>query len=228
VLNYALTLEHLEASFYRDGLDGFVEGDFEDGVFANLGLIRDHEVAHVETLIAVIGDLGDDPVEEADYDFGDAFDDPEAFLATAQTLENTGVAAYTGAAQFLIDDDDLLTAALTIHGVEARHASYLNRLNGASPFPDAVDGPLTPDQVMAIATPFFVAAPDGTGGTTGTEGTGGTGTTTIPATGIGSLYRSKSGSDLPEKLGLLGLAAAGAAVALSRWEGTRLAKQQNT
>src|SRR4028119_1220563 len=28
VLNYALTLEHLEAAFYRDGLNGFTEADF--------------------------------------------------------------------------------------------------------------------------------------------------------------------------------------------------------
>jgi len=159
VLNYALTLEHLEASFYREGLAGFKASDFAAGVFDNLGLIRGHEADHVAALTAAVNELGGVPVEEATYDFGRAFRNPDAFLATAQALENTGVAAYTGAAQYLIGSPDLLTAALTIHGVEARHASYLNRLNGASPFPDAVDAPLTPDEVLAIATPFIAVAP---------------------------------------------------------------------
>ena len=66
------------------------------------------------------------------------------------------MAAYTGAAQYLIDNDDLLTAALTIHGVEARHAAYLNVVTGSdSPFPNAVDAPMTPDEVLAIAGPFI-------------------------------------------------------------------------
>jgi len=160
VLNYALTLEHLEYAFYRDGLDQFSEEDFTAAgfapvVFEYFGLIRDHEQAHVETLTSVIGDLGGEPVEEAEYDFG--YEDVAGFVGVAQALENTGVSAYQGAAQFLIDEDELLTAALTIHGVEARHAAYLNGLNEAVPFPDAVDSPLTPDEVLAIAGPFIVS-----------------------------------------------------------------------
>jgi len=185
VLNYALTLELLENAFYRDGLAGFAADDFDEGVFDSLTLIGGHEADHVDVLTDTIGQLGGTPVAEAEYDFGEAFEDPAMFLATAQALENTGVSAYTGAAQFLIDEDELLTAALTIHGVEARHASYLNRINGAQPFPTPVDAPLTPDQVMAIATPFIVtAAATGTGGTTASGGAaaGGTG----PAAGTGT------------------------------------------
>ncbi len=160
VLNYALTLEHLEHAFYRDGLEQFAEEDFVDAGYAAVvheyfGEIRDHEMEHVATLTQVITDLGGEPVEEAEYDFGYA--DLAGFIGVAQALENTGVSAYQGAAQFLIDEDELLTAALTIHGVEARHASYLNGLNGASPFPDAVNPTLTPDEVLAIAGPFIVS-----------------------------------------------------------------------
>lgn len=159
VLNYALTLEHLESAFYRDGLAdigeaGITDLGFQASVFTNLSDIGDHEAAHVETLTSVITDLGGEPVAEAEYDFG--YDDAAGFLATAQALEDTGVGAYGGAAQFLIENDDLLTAALTIHGVEARHASYLALLNEASPFPEAVNAPLTPAEVLDIATPFFV------------------------------------------------------------------------
>ena len=160
VLNYALTLEHLEHAFYRDGLaqftvDDFVDAGFDAVVYEYFGLIRDHEAEHVAVLEQVVGDLGGEPVAEATYDFGYA--DVAGFLGVAQALENTGVSAYQGAAGFLIDEDALLTAALTIHGVEARHAAYLNGLNGASPFPDAVNPTLTPDEVLAIATPFIVS-----------------------------------------------------------------------
>lgn len=160
VLNYALTLEHIEHAFYRDGLDQFTEQDFVGAGYAAVVRqyfedIRDHELEHVDTLTAVITDLGGEPVAEAEYDFGYA--DLAGFVGVAQALENTGVGAYQGAAQFLIDEDALLTAALTIHGVEARHAAYLNGLNGASPFPDAVNPTLTPDEVLAIAGPFIVS-----------------------------------------------------------------------
>lgn len=160
VLNYALTLEHLEYSFYRDGLKQFKAKDFAaagyaDNVFDFFGMIRDHEKEHVDTLTSVIGDLGGEAVKEASYDFGYA--DLAGFIGVAKALENTGVSAYTGAAQYLIEEDALLTAALTIHGVEARHASYLNGLTGDSPFPEAFDPPLSPDEVLAIAGPFIVS-----------------------------------------------------------------------
>ena len=159
VLNYALTLEHLEHAFYRDGLEEFTAEDFTAaGYAANVyewfGIIRDHELEHVNVITQVITDLGGEPVAEAAYDFG--YTDLAGFIDVAQVLENTGVSAYQGAAQFLIDEDELLTAALTIHGVEARHAAYLNGLQGESPFPDAVNPTLTPDEVLAAAGPFIV------------------------------------------------------------------------
>ncbi len=159
VLNYALTLEHLETAFYRDGLEEFDSAAFEElgfqsSVYDNLTEIAAHEAAHVETLTATITDLGGEPVEEAEYDFG--YEDAAGFLEVALALEDTGVAAYQGAAQYLIEEDDLLTAALTIHGVEARHAAYLALLNEANPFPEAFNPSLTPEEVLEIATPFIV------------------------------------------------------------------------
>ncbi|MBA2521655.1 MAG: ferritin-like domain-containing protein [Chloroflexia bacterium] len=163
VLNYALSLEHLENAFYRDGLasltvEAFTALGFQPSVVDYVAQIGTDEAAHVATLTQVITDLGGSPVEEGAYNFEAALGDATAFLATAMALENTGVSAYTGAAQYLIDNDELLTAALTIHGVEARHAAYLNILNEESPFPEAFDPPLTPAEVVEIATPFITAA----------------------------------------------------------------------
>ena len=166
VLNFALTLEHLEYAFYRDGLERFCEKDLRQAqtlkgfgnrvrgdVRSNLADIRDHEGTHVDTLTQVIEDLGGDPVEEACYDFG--VDDADEFLAIAAVLENTGVSAYDGAIS-LVGNADLLTAGATIATVEARHASYLNLLNGESPFPSAFDEPKSMEQILEAAGGFIV------------------------------------------------------------------------
>lgn len=158
VLNYALTLEHLEATFYREALAkfdnaAFTAAGYQTSVRDYIVEIGKHEQEHVDALTAVIKQLKGEPVKEATYEFG--YTDLASFLKLAATIEGVGVAAYTGAAQYLIDNDDLLTAALTIHGVEARHASYLNVVTGQNPFPDAVDAPKTPDEILEIAGPFI-------------------------------------------------------------------------
>lgn len=155
VLNYALTLEHLEAAFYQLVPEyEFQEDGFGNSITDNLTTIGEHETAHVEALTAVITDLGGEPVEALEYDFG--VTDTASFLATAAILENTGVSAYDGAAA-AIEDPALLTAAGEIVAVEARHAAYLNLVNGELPFPSALETPLTPDEVLEAAGGFIVS-----------------------------------------------------------------------
>jgi rubrerythrin len=156
VLNYALTLEHLEYAFYRDGVGLFSFGTdgFGQDANVNLAAIRDHEGAHVATLSEVITDLGGTPVAAGTYNFADAYASLDAFLATAAAVENLGVRAYDGAAKYL-QNADLLTAAGSIVAVEARHASYLNLLTGANPFPVAFEAPLEPADVLEMAAPFI-------------------------------------------------------------------------
>jgi rubrerythrin len=153
VLNYALTLEHLEATFYREGIETFTADDFDDGVFDNLQLVAEHEAEHVTLLTQAITGAGGTPVEEAAYDFGYE-DDADAFLEVAAALENTGVSAYDGAGA-AIQDVNILAVAGQIVAVEARHASYLNLVTGEVPFPDSFETPLSRDEVLEIAGPFI-------------------------------------------------------------------------
>jgi rubrerythrin len=156
VLNYALTLEHLETAFYRDGISQFTFGmdPFNNSIDTMLAAIRDHEQGHVDTLTDVITQLGGTPVEEAMYDFG--YTDAKSFLTTAAAIENLGVSAYDGAGQY-IETPDLLTAAGSIVAVEARHAAYLNLITGAEPYPSAFETPMSPDEVLGVAGPFIVS-----------------------------------------------------------------------
>ncbi|AHM62878.1 hypothetical protein D770_23165 [Flammeovirgaceae bacterium 311] len=135
ILNFALTLEHLEYRFYQTAIERLVIPNADRPIFMK---IRDHERAHVELLQAVIESLGETPVAEPMFDFtaGGIFPDPfitgpenyQAFLALSQGFEDTGVRAYKGQAGNLIDNNDLLTAALRIHSVEARHAAQVRTM----------------------------------------------------------------------------------------------------
>lgn len=131
VLNYALTLEHLEYRYYQLGLDSGVITAADRVIFQK---IRDHELAHVKFLQEVIGNvLGGTPVAEPGFDFTAGgnfmpFSDYPTFLALAQAFEDTGVRAYKGQAANVKESDVVLTAALSIHSVEARHASMVRRL----------------------------------------------------------------------------------------------------
>ena len=169
ILNYALTLEHLEYAFYRDGLMKFGERELEsakvfDGlgrylrrrVRENLVRIREHEETHVDTLVSVIESLGGKPVPEATYNFKEsAFTSVAKFVSVAQLLENTGVTAYDGAIAH-IEAANLLTAGATIATVEARHASYLNLLNRDVPFPSAFDEAVAPRKICRTVNKAFI------------------------------------------------------------------------
>jgi hypothetical protein len=160
VLNYALTLERLEADFYITGLQRFGAADFAtfgfSTLFDRLRDIRDHEVVHVNTLTSVIKSLGGIPVTGGSFTF--PYSDARSFLRTGQVLENTGVTAYDGAVA-LLRTPQLQTAGATIATVEARHASFLNFVNGDNPFPSATDTPKSPGEIIAAIQPFVRTAP---------------------------------------------------------------------
>uniref|UniRef100_UPI0025D6A377 ferritin-like domain-containing protein n=1 Tax=Marivirga sp. TaxID=2018662 RepID=UPI0025D6A377 len=80
------------------------------------------------------------------------FNDYNQFLALSQAFEDTGVRAYKGQAANLVSDSMsnlILTAALSIHGVEARHASIVRRLRGQKGWITGEDTSV-PDAALAV------------------------------------------------------------------------------
>ncbi len=152
ILNYALTLEYLEADFYNQGVDGGVLSGRE---LALVTPIRDHEDAHVAALTSTISDLGGTPVKSPKFKYPEGtFTDKAAFLETASVFEELGVTAYHGQVT-LIKNVDILAAAAAIAGVESRHAAILADLTGGDPFPAPVEETATMKQVLEAATPFI-------------------------------------------------------------------------
>ncbi|MBE2314621.1 ferritin-like domain-containing protein [Solirubrobacter sp. CPCC 204708] len=152
ILNYALTLEYLEAEFYtqaeaRAGLSGELLG------FAQV--VGQHERSHVAGLREALGSAA---VKKPKFNFRGTTENAQDFAATAQLLEDTGVAAYKGQAA-AIRSNAVLTAALAIHAVEARHAAWIRDINGAPPAPAAFDEALSMKQVLsAVAKTRFIVA----------------------------------------------------------------------
>lgn len=158
VLNYALTLEYLEAEFYRQGN----AADLLDGQAVEyLRDVQTDEEAHVTTIMETITSLGGDPVPPPMVDFGQAFSSAETYLETAFTFENLGVRAYLGAAPALFQEKELLKAAASIFGVEARHAAIIANLQGkpaeGGVYMGALETPLSREEVLQAAAPFIVS-----------------------------------------------------------------------
>jgi hypothetical protein len=186
VLNFALTLEYLEDEYYRLGLDSGIIPATDLPIFQT---ISGHETAHVSLLQGL---LGGSAVAKPTFDFTvggvfDPFGDYAEFQGLSQGLEDAGVRAYKGQATALMTNDDILTTALQIHSVEARHASAVRRLRGqkgwitgsqtdilelqpvydgeqaangsatAAEAAEAFDEPLTMAQANAFASVFIVA-----------------------------------------------------------------------
>jgi hypothetical protein len=150
ILNFALTLEYLEADFYNVkgkavGLSGLAK------TYAHQ--FGADESEHVAAIASTIKKLGGTPAKEPKFAFPASSE--ASFLKLASVLENTGVSAYNGAAP-MIQSKDVLAAAGSIVQIEARHAAAINALVGKSPTPDGgFDKTLTQKQVLAAAGPFI-------------------------------------------------------------------------
>jgi hypothetical protein len=151
ILNFALTLEYLEAAFYKEalskaGLSGQVKKIARE--------IGDHENQHVAALTSAIKKAGGKPVAAPKVAF--PLSDEASFLKLAEVFEDTGVAAYDGAAP-MIKSKEVLGAAGSIVQVEARHAAAIRFLAGNDPTLGAFDKTLKKDEVLKAVKPFIAA-----------------------------------------------------------------------
>jgi hypothetical protein len=149
ILNFALTLEYLESTFYKEAKTrAKASGELK----SLISLLAEDEKQHVEALTATIKKLGGKPVAEPKFDF--PYKNTAEFLKLAQTFEDTGVSAYNGAGP-MIKSKEVLGAAGSIVQVEARHAAAIRLQNKEEPAPEAFDPSLDEAQVLKAVEPFI-------------------------------------------------------------------------
>jgi rubrerythrin len=149
ILNFALTLEYLESTFYREAKTrAKASGDLK----SLIELVGRDEDEHVGALTETIKKLGGKPVAEPKFDF--PYNNTAGFLKLAQTFEDTGVSVYNGAAP-QIKSKEVLEAAASIVQVEARHAAAIRLQNGEEPAPEAFDPALPEAKVLKAVEPFI-------------------------------------------------------------------------
>ncbi|MDQ2783397.1 MAG: ferritin-like domain-containing protein [Chloroflexota bacterium] len=206
VLNYALTLEHLENEMYKEIVaSGKLTGD-EQSYATQFGA---HEAAHVQAITQTIQKLGGTPVAaQAKYNYP-AFDTRDNIVKFLITVEDLGAAAYLGAAPS-IQSPDLLTVAVQIHNIEGEHASIWRKQGGVTPVAGAFAAPATKADVLKAAGPILGASASsttpvatGTGGATTSTGTGGATTSTgtggaTTSTGGGTTVMPQTGAPKQE------------------------------
>jgi hypothetical protein len=151
ILNFALTLEYLESTFYEEAKKrAKASGELK----SLITMLASDEKQHVAALKGTIEKLGGKPVAEPKFDF--EYTGTSGFLKLAETFENTGVSAYNGAAPS-IKSKEVLGAAGSIVQVEARHAAAIALQNGQEPSPSAFDAPLEEKQVLKAVEPFIAS-----------------------------------------------------------------------
>jgi hypothetical protein len=151
ILNFALTLEYLEAAFYADAQK---KVKLSGGIRKIAKEFGDAERQHVTALTEAIKGAGGTPVKAPKVAF--PLSDEKSFLKLAQVLEDTGVSAYNGAAP-LIQSAAVLGAAGSIVQIEARHAAVIRIELNMPPAPEAFDKTLDKSQVLTAVKPFVRA-----------------------------------------------------------------------
>ena len=169
ILNFALTLENTDSTFFSTFLAAFnpttgftqaqfVAAGYNASVYTNLVQIATEEIAHAAILMSTIAALGGVPYPKCVYNFSGVHD-VLSYLTIGQFFEATGTGAYDGTLNGLTDPG-LQQATAAIATVEARHSAYLNQLLGVAPFPaSAFDPAYNTSYVAAAIAPFQASCP---------------------------------------------------------------------
>jgi ferritin-like protein len=154
ILNFALTLEYLQASFYTEAER---IGALRGALAHQAHVVGMHERAHVKAFKELLGSAA---IKEPTFDFHGVTENQEAFRSTAVAFEDLATAAYKEQAP-RIKSRSYLAGALAIHSVEARHAAWIRRLAGFLPAAHAFDDPLSDSKVVQIVnSTHFVTLKD--------------------------------------------------------------------
>ncbi|KAI1619833.1 ferritin-like domain-containing protein [Exophiala viscosa] len=161
ILQFALTLEHLENTFYLEAfntfqLQDFIDAGFTEEFFLNLQFISFDESSHVALLEAAIESAGVAPVLPCQYNF--PVTDVPSFVTLSAILESVGTSAYLGAAPS-IKSSSILSVAASIMADEGLHTALQRSAIGAIGSPDPFVTPLDPNSVFTLAAEFIVSCP---------------------------------------------------------------------
>lgn len=161
VLQFALTLEHLEDVFYKEALQNYTKADFQkagfsDAYYENLQYVASDEQSHVALLTSALKAAGQDPVAQCTYSFPST--DAKSFVTLASVIEGLGSSAYLGGAP-LITSKTYLTVAGSILVTEALHTSLqrlaIGEIAAANPYGTSLD----PTSVYTVAAAFIKSCP---------------------------------------------------------------------
>lgn len=154
ILNYALTLEYLQAAFYTEAER---EGALRGPSARAASVVGPVERAHVDAFRKALGSAA---VKRPTFNFQGVTENQQKFLETAVAFEDLAVAAYKAKAPDL-KSPALLAVAVSIHSVEARHAAWMRRLVGILPAEKAFDEAIEEQEILRIvdSTGFITSAP---------------------------------------------------------------------
>ncbi|OJD14120.1 hypothetical protein AJ78_05494 [Emergomyces pasteurianus Ep9510] len=161
ILQFALTLEHLENVFYKGAFSRFTENHFREAgfdsrLFNQLGFIAQDEEDHVVFITKALSAAGVKPVSACEYNF--PYTDVHSFLALASVLEGIGTSAYLGGAR-LITNKDILTQAGAILVSEGLHQSVLRNSLSQISSAKVTGTPINANAIFSLAASFIVSCP---------------------------------------------------------------------
>jgi rubrerythrin len=151
LLRFVLTLEYVQSGLYREGLQ--TARNLSGEVRRLASELRDQEIEHVDALRATIADAGTKPPDRPSYDFGPNLKTEARFLKLANTIEDTVVSAYNGAAPRL-ESREFIAVFASIAQSDARHAALVRLQRGKPPAPIALDKASNRDAVRKAIRAF--------------------------------------------------------------------------